>query len=267
MKLYIQNFSSYRDDLEQIDFKKELKQKYKLDTRRQDRFMHLSVYGAQLLKQRVKIEIDDELYVTSGVGNIDIVQKINTYMYEDNEPLKLFDFINLLGNTTSYYIAKSLGMKGKNIFQISDNFTYINTLISVYSSLRNSGKNAIICAVDLLSYPKEITKRVSGLSECIEFASSVNFQKLSLRDDDAVAMIEFDAKSYTPDEVKNIIRRNNVKAVSSLRCQELRCEKDLKFFETIASYEINKAVEKKEEIIYVDCFEERYKILKLKILK
>ena len=113
MKLYIKNYSSYTSDEENIEIKKVLKQKYKLDTRRQDSFIHLAVYGGQLLKEKTDISVDDELYLTSGVGNIDIIQKTNTYIYEENQPLKLFDFINLLGNTTSYHVASSLGVKGK----------------------------------------------------------------------------------------------------------------------------------------------------------
>ena len=264
MKLYIKNFSSYRDDTDTIDFKKALKQKYRLDTRRQDRFMHLAVYGAQLLKDKTDIESDDELYVTSGVGNVDIVQKTNTYMYKENEPLKLFDFINLLGNTTSYYVAKSLGIKGKNIFQISDNFTYIHTLVSIYASLKNSGKNAIICTIDLQSNPDEIVKRVLGVDEDTKVISSVNYQKLSLKSEGCVAALEFDLHSYTIDEVEKIVRQSNLKVVSSKRCAELRYLKDEKFFETVGSCEINKAVKNAEDILYIECFEKRYKIIKLK---
>ncbi len=258
MKLYIQNFSSYVEYDEESHLKKVLKQKYGLDTRRQDSFIHLALYGGMLLKEKIKIDEDDELYVTSGVGNIDIVQKTNTYMYEENQPLKLFDFINLLGNTTSYYVAKALEIKGKNIFQISDNFTYINTLISIYASLMNSGKNAIICSIDLSSKPDEITKRVLGINENQEIVSSVNYQKLSLCSKDAIAMIEFDANSYNKNKIEHILpeavvltRKNSKEA----------------FFETILSYKINEAVEVKEDKIFIESFEDRYKILKLKILK
>ncbi|NOX15777.1 MAG: hypothetical protein GXP61_07105 [Epsilonproteobacteria bacterium] len=267
MKLYVKNFSSFRDDLQKVDLKKELKQKYKFDTRRQDKFIHLGVYGAQLLKDKTKIRVDDELYVTSGVGNINIVQKTNTYMYEENQPLKIFDFINLLGNTTSYYIAKSLGVKGKNIFQISDNFTYIRTLISIYSSLKNSGKNAIICAIDLVSNPEEIIKRVLGIDEKTEVVSAVNYQKLSLNPSGAIAVIEFETKIYTLNEIKEIIKQSDDKIVISPRCMELKHNEYEKFFETMASCEINTAIKNQEDMQYVDCFENRYKIIKLKNIK
>ena len=149
MKLYVKAFSSYRGDLNEFDVKKELKQGYKLDTRRQDTFIHLALYGALQLKDKADIKMDDELYITSGVGNMDVVQKSNICVNENKDYLKPFDFINMLGNTTSYYVASVLGLKNKNIFQISNNFTFINTLISIYASLNVSKKEAILGSVDL----------------------------------------------------------------------------------------------------------------------
>jgi len=264
MKLYVKNYSTYAYKDEKIDIKKELKQKYKLDTRRQDKFIHLALYGAQLLKEKTNIEEDDELYITSGIGNVDIVQKTNTYIYEENQSLKLFDFINLLGNTTSYYVANSLGIKGKNIFQISDNFTYINTLISSYASMKNSSKNAIIGTIDLLSNPSEIIKRVLGVDENLEVISSVNYQKLSLDKNDSIAEIEFDTHSYTLEKINKIIDKSNDKIISSLRCDKIELQKDKNFFETMASYKVNEAIQNNEDTIYIDCYEDRYKILKIK---
>jgi hypothetical protein len=225
MKLYLKAYSSFVDNGE-VDIKKELKQKYKLETRRQDKFIHLAVYGAQLLKQKIEIRNDDELYITSGIGDVDIVQKTNTYMYKDNQPLKLFDFINLLGNTTSYYVAKSLSLRGKNIFQISDNDTFKNTLISAYSSALNSKKDVIIGSVDLVSEPSEVIKRVLGVKKSIKVLSSVNFQKFSLDSKDAIAEVEFelDNKSTYKD----------------------------KPFETYDSYLLNCAVEDKKRVIKIE---------------
>ncbi len=242
MKLYIKEYSSFIDNGE-LDIKKELKQKYKLDTRRQDKFIHLAVYGGQLLKQKCEIKEDDELYVTSGVGNADIVQKTNTYMYKENQPLKLFDFINLLGNTTSYYIAKSLGMKGKNIFQISDNFTYVNTLISAYVSLLNSKKDAIICSIDLVSMPSEIIKRMMGVEEDCEVISSVNYQKLSLQSQGAIGEIEFGLD------------------------EEATCKAEEKPFETYASYMVNQAIKNKKELLHVEVFGKKMRTIKVKSIK
>lgn len=267
MKLYIKNYSSYRSDLENVDVKKELKQKYKIDTRRQDKFIHLAVYGGQLLKEKVHISKDDELYVTSGVGNIDIIQKTNTYMYEENRTLKIYDFINLLGNTTSYYVASTLGITGKNIFQISDNFTYINTLLSLYASINSSKKDAILCSIDLVSTPSEIMKRVLSVNEDSQLVSSVNYQKFSLCKKNAIAELEFSIRSYSYDEIKEVLLKDDKRVVISNRCKEFESEKDSGFFETMASYVVNNTIKNDENLVYIDYFNNKYRMLKIESLK
>ena len=266
MKLYIKAFSSYRGNMDDFDVKKELKSRWKLDTRRQDTFIHLAVYGAQLLKEKVAIESCDELYITSGVGNIDVLQKTNKYVCEDGEFIKPFDFINMLGNTTSYYVAKSLGLQDKNIFQISNNFTFLNTLISVYASLKNSQKSAIVGAVDLATNPDEVIKRVLGVDESLSVTSSVTYQKFSLSEEDAIGEVEFDTKLYSLEEVKHQLDTTSLKKVVSMRCSALEYQKDSEFFETIPSYSIAHALENREDLLYIDCFEESYRVMKMRSL-
>lgn len=252
MKLYIKAYSSYRGDLEDIDVKKELKQTYKLDTRRQDKFIHLALYGALKLKDKCSVNVDDELYITSGVGNMEVMQKSNAYVNEQNEVLRPFDFINMLGNTTSYYVASALKLKGKNIFEISNNFTFLNTLISVYASLNVSKKEAVLGSVDLATNPQSLIKRVLGLDKNVEVLSAVNYQKLSLNADNAIATVEFDTKLYSLQEIKTLVSQSKSKVIYS--------NKD-KYFETQASYYINRAIEQKENLLYIDSVEDSYKII------
>ncbi len=263
MKLYIKASSNYRGNINDFDVKKELKSKYKLNTRRQDTFIHLAVYGAQLLKEQVAIKSCDELYITSGVGNIDVLQKTNKYVCEDKEFIKPFDFINMLGNSTSYYVATSLGLKDKNIFQISNNFTFINTLISVYASLKNSNKNAIVGSVDLCTDPDEVIKRVLGIDEAVAVTSSVTYQKFSLSIADAIGEIEFDTKIYSLEEVKLYIASTSLQTVVSMRCTDLDYPKDNEFFETMPSYYIAKTIQNRKSLLYVDYYEDNYKVIKI----
>jgi hypothetical protein len=263
MKLYVKAFSGYRDKEGDFDIKKELKSRYKLDTRRQDSFIHLAVYGAQLLKEKIEISESDELYVTSGVGNIDILQKTNKYVTKDKDFIKPFDFINMLGNTTSYYVATSLGLKDKNTFQISNHFTFINTLISVFASLSVSNNDAILGSVDQCSEPNEVIKRVLGVDEETRVTNSVAYQKLSLSSQDAIAELEFDTKIYSLEETQEILNSTQLPVVASMRCQELDCTKDEEYFETAASYYLNRAIESREGVLYIDCFDGNYKLLKV----
>ncbi len=268
MKLYIQGYSSYRNDIDKENIKQILKEKYKHDTRRQDDFILLGVYGANKLKEFCKISQDNELYITSGIGNIDVLQKCCHYIYEKNQLIRPFDFINSVGNTLSYYVAKTLQLKGKNIFQISDNFTYLNTLIFIYASLKISKNSAIIGAIDHLTKDfEELAKKISDINNDTNMISSVNFQKLSLEKADALAEIEFENKIYNIKEIKNIIHtfKGNIKC--SMRSQKLDCQKEKNFFETEISNAINKTLKKKQNMLYIDCHDDRYKILKVRIIK
>lgn len=263
MKLYVKAFSSYRGKLDATEIKKELKSKYKLDTRRQDTFIHLAVYGAQLLNDKIDIKSSDELYITSGAGNIEILQKTNYYVCFEKSYLKPFDFINMVGNTTSYYVANSLGIKDKNTFQISNHFTFINTLISVFASLSVSKSEAILGCVDLCTNPNEVIKRVLGIDEDVEVVSGVNYQKLSLSSKDAIAEVEFDTKIYSLEEIQELVKTSELEVMVSMRCKALELPKDSEYFETMPSYYLNKTAQERRNLLYIDCFENSYKIIKI----
>lgn len=266
MKLYVKAHSSYRSDKEDIDIKKELKQNFKVDTRRKDGFIYMGLLGALRLKEQVSIERENELYITSGLGNVNILEKTNDYILEQKEYMKLFDFINMLGNTTSFYVASELGIKGKSIFQVADNFTYFNTLVSIYASLINSKNEAILGSIDLVSDDEEVIKRLLDLPETSNVVSSVNYQKLSLNAKDALCEVAFDTRFYSLDELSVILENESSKIVVSGRCSALEYEAPSKYFETNASYVLNEAIRTKVDTLYVECYNDKYKILKIKSL-
>jgi len=130
-----------------------------------------------------------------------------------------------------------------------------HTLASIRSSPKNSGKDAIICTIDLASNPDENIRRVLGIDENVKITSAVNYQKLSLDSDVAIAYIKFDIKSYGLAEVLKIAKESNGDIVSTLGCVKLKCKKDEKFFETIVSHEVNQAIKNRKNTIILDCFE------------
>lgn len=266
MKLYVKAHSSYRSDKEAIDIKKELKQKFNIDTRRKDGFIHMGLLGALRLQKQVSIEKENELYLTSGLGNINILEKTHSYVTQNKGYLKLFDFINMLGNTTSFYVATELGIKGKSIFQIADNFTYFNTLVSIYASLSASKNEAILGSIDLVSDNEEIMKHLLDLPQNSNVVSSVNYQKLSLNAKDALCEVVFDVKLYSLDEVNAILENESFKIVLSKRCGDLKYEKPSAYFETYASYVLNEATKERKDTLYVECYNDKYKILRIKNL-
>lgn len=266
MKLYVKSVSSYRSDLESIDIKQELKQKYKYDPRRQDAFIHLGVLGAKRLQEAGELQADDELYVTSGLGNIDILQRNHQKVTKEGGPLKPIDFINMLGNTVSYYIASAIGLKGKTIFQISDQFTYFRTLVSVWASLRQSGKHGVLAVCDLVSVPEGVSKRLSGIEPDQTIVSSVSCQRVSLSDENAFAEISFSLHPCNKEQLQARLLNLESKVLVSPRCKELLYPSMDVFFENTAGYAVNEAIRLKENLFFVDCFGENYQWVQLKIL-
>jgi hypothetical protein len=173
----------------------------------------------------------------------------------------------MLGNTTSFYVASELGIKAKSIFQISDNFTYFHTLISIYASLKKEGKEVVFGSLDIASLESEIIKRVAGIDESSEVVSSVNYQKLSLDPTDALARIQFDLNFYTLEQVEEVLLENRKKVYCSVRCEAFTCEKESLYFETEVSYIINRAIERGESLIYIDFYDNRYKILRVESME
>ena len=255
MKLYIKEISNYQSDTENIDIKKELKSRYKLDTRRQNQFIHLALIGAERLKEKVNISLDTELYITSNIGNIDVLQKAHSDVYLKGEFVKPYDFINMLGNTTNYYVSASFGIKDKNIFQISDSFSYIHSLISIYGSKYNKSKNVILGSVNLVSNPDIIIKRILGVLKDDILINSSSYQLLSFSNEDSIAELKFDTKIYSKQEI-DIIIDNSDKQVVQLD------------FSTQMNFNslIYKNITENISVLFIDSYNETYKILELNLL-
>ena len=266
MKLYVKATSSYRSDKENIDIKKELKQRYKIDVRRKESFIYAGLLGALRLKEQHSINKDDELYLTSGFGNIDILAKANDYILEKHETIRLFDFINMLGNTTNFYIAKALDIQGKSIFAISDNFTYFHVLTTIYASLLKNKNKVIFGAIDLALGNPEALKRIAGIDEETEVIDSIMYQYLSLDTSDALCELEIDSKFYTQDEIVSIVEKETREIVYSKRCDKSSQDKT-PYFETHASFVVNEMIEKSQDCLYIECYKDRYKVLKITTLR
>lgn len=63
-----------------------------------------------------------------------------------------------------------------------------------------------------------------------------------------------------------MISQTDKRIVVSPRVQILELRNDEAYFETMGSWYLNKAIEQSEDMIYIDCFDEHYKLLKVSIL-
>lgn len=84
--------------------------------RRIDRFIELALLGSGRCAKGCALAPDCGLYLGSGLGpmvnNIACQEQIT----RDRELPMPFDFINTLGNSAGYYVAKNLGLSGQNLF-------------------------------------------------------------------------------------------------------------------------------------------------------
>ena len=94
----------------------DLKQVCREPFRRVDRFIQLALVGTGRCVAGRMLEPGCGLYLGSGLGpmgnNIDTQQQL----IRDRLIPKPFNFINTLGNSAGYYIAKNLGLSGQNLF-------------------------------------------------------------------------------------------------------------------------------------------------------
>jgi len=234
MKLFVQAYS-YQDNLpSQKELKTLLKKEYKIDTRRKDRFIYLALLGALKLQENTAIDTKSELYITSSLGNIDVVDSVYNTMILNKEIMALFDFINLLGNTTNFYVAKVLGLRGKSLYTISQKNNILNLLTTIKASLAQSGNEAVFGTIDALPKQLELAKRLSGVAKEETLQEEISFFQLSSTSNKhTLATLEFEQKNYTKEEVlayENLLISNeNSGGFGSLIPKEItKCIKEKK---------------------------------------
>ena len=84
--------------------------------RRIDRFIELALLGSGRCAQGRRLAPDCGLYLGSGLGPMADNIACQEQLIRDHELPMPFDFINTLGNSAGYYVAKDLGLSGQNLF-------------------------------------------------------------------------------------------------------------------------------------------------------
>ena len=93
-----------------------LKQVCQENFRRIDRFIELALLGSGRCARGRALAPDCGLYLGSGMGPMVGNIACQEQLIRDRELPMPFDFINTLGNSAGYYVAKNLGLGGQNQF-------------------------------------------------------------------------------------------------------------------------------------------------------
>lgn len=84
--------------------------------RRVDRFIQLALLGSARCTAGVTLQPDCGLYLGSGLGPMGSNIATQEQLIREREIPRPFDFINTLGGSAGYYIARNLELSAQNVF-------------------------------------------------------------------------------------------------------------------------------------------------------
>ena len=98
--------------------------------RRVDRFIQLALLGSGRCVAGQELAPDLALYLGSGLGPMSNNITTQQQLIRDRLLPKPFNFINTLGNSAGYYVAKNLGLNGQNLFISRRGASFQATLVA-----------------------------------------------------------------------------------------------------------------------------------------
>lgn len=129
--MYIFSCGSFHNDIydeELLNLKEEVKLSCGAHIRRIDRFIQLALIGSHRCIKGLALPANTGLYVASSQGAKGNISRSLEQIYKEKQPLMPLNFINMVGNAASFYIAKILNIQGVNLFLTRNTFTFEEAL-------------------------------------------------------------------------------------------------------------------------------------------
>lgn len=156
--MFIHRFSAYagKPDVNVQELKEEISRHARVDFRRGNRFILLSLLGACQCTRGLSIEADTAIYLTTEHGNLGETAAVLDEIYEARSLPKPYGFINTMSGTAAFYLARTLGVQGRNVTVSSQHLSFERGLELLAVDLAGGGeKSALIGGVDEASLPGE----------------------------------------------------------------------------------------------------------------
>jgi hypothetical protein len=160
-----QVFNALQGDVPPPSLDAELKHVCRGHFRRIDRFIQLALLGSGRCAVGRTLAPDCGLYLGSGLGPMSGIIATQQQLVRDHELPRPFDFINTLGNSAGYYVARNLGLTGQNVF-ISRRGTSLQALLAAALTDLNVGlvRQALVGVVEEATHPLAEHCRRQGLA-------------------------------------------------------------------------------------------------------
>ncbi len=177
---YGQNILDDSDANSLPDLNGEVKASTTKSFRRINRFTQLALIGSHRCASKVTIQSKTGLYLVSGQVSTDDIAKMQVTIFRDKQFPMPLSFVNTLGNTACFYIAKSLGLESINMCTTNYNFPFesLLTLVSL-DFKRNQIKSALVGAVDECMHPLANHRRRLWLKDDLMLAEGSHWFYLS----------------------------------------------------------------------------------------
>lgn len=133
--------------------------------RRIDRFIQLSLLGTARCVAGHALATDCGLYLGSGLGPMSNNISTQEQLIRDRLIPKPFNFINTLGNSAGYYVAKNLGLSGQNLFISRRGASFQAVLEAALVDLQAGAlSQALVGVVEEVTLPLAEHRRRQGLA-------------------------------------------------------------------------------------------------------
>lgn len=164
-ELYIHNASVFTGNgSADINFLKgEIKHYTQQDFRRVNRFILLALLGARQCIHKHAVEDDTAVYLTTEHGTLGQTAEVFDEIYATRCLPKPFGFINTMSNTAAFYLAKNLGIRGRNIIVSSRHLSFERGLELLKTDFASgTERSALIGGVDETILDRTHEKGQSG---------------------------------------------------------------------------------------------------------
>jgi hypothetical protein len=133
--------------------------------RRIDRFIQLSLLGSARCVAGRSLTADCGLYLGSGHGPVGNNISTQEQLIRDHRLPKPFNFVNTLGNSAGYYVAKNLGLSGQNLFISRRGASFQAVLDAAWVDMESGAlRQALVGVVEEVTLPLTEHRRRQGLA-------------------------------------------------------------------------------------------------------
>lgn len=208
--MYIYAYGAFQQDIDDHlpALKDQVKQSSGQHVRRIDRFTQLAIIGSSQCVVGHKLKPLCNLYLSSSdTGKTNTVKALQQ-VFVDKQPIMPLQFVNMVSNAASFYIAQLLHLQGAGLF-ISSQYAALEKALALAALdlADHSCQHALLGIVDECAEPIALQRKMLNAGEDQPVGESSFWLLAGLDADNAIARIEDNHLLTCWDEVIAYIAR------------------------------------------------------------